>query len=431
MRGQFILILGSYLAASVALAGEAAKSNESPAADTTPIPPKSFWERDTLLGDPWGLRSLMNDHGFTFSPVYTGEVMGNVAGGTSGQGAAYDHSLILPLTIDLNKITGWWDGGIVYANAFWIAGRSLTVDCTGDLSGVSNIAGDDTFRLQELWFQQAFWQTRASLKLGVVAADTEFFTSDTAALFINGTFGAFTLIGANLPNPPIYPMAAPAVRLRLQPIPEFYFQTGVYDGNTGTQEVNNHGTDFRLSSGDGALIFSEMGYLLNQTTGGRSLAGAYKLGSFVHTANFHNWDIGASAGVDYGVYGVADQEFYKYDGKTISGFVRTGWSPADINTIDWYLDGGFNFRGFIVNRPDDVLGVAVAHSSFSSDFSNYQMKVNGTHPFNSEVVCEATYRIHISPWWNLQPDFQYIRTPCGESGSQDAVVFGLRTTIVF
>lgn len=357
--------------------------------------------------------------------------MGNVSGGTPGQGVVYDHSLNLPLILDLSKITGWWDGGIVYVNAFWIAGRSLTVDSTGDLSGVSNIAGDDTWRLQELWFQQEFRQTRASLKLGMVAADTEFFTSDTASLFLNGTFGAFTLLGANLPNPPIYPMAAPAVRLRLEPIPGFYFQAGVFAGNTGTQDANLRGTDFRLAERDGALIFSELGCRLNPAASDRDWAGTCKLGSFVHTAKFHDWNNGTSAGPDYGIYGVVDQELYKRDGKIISFFVRSGWSPADINTIDWYLDGGFNFRGFIPHRTADVLGLAFAHSSFSRDFSNYQVNVNGTHSFTSETVCEATCKIRLSPWWSLQPDFQYIWTPGGKTGSPDAVVLGLRTAIAF
>jgi porin len=421
MHKLFFAAAGLYLAGATVL----------PAQELTTSAPPSFWERDTLLGDPDGRRSLLDDHGFNFAPVYTGEVMGNVSGGTSGQGVVYNHSLNLPLTMDLDKITGWWEGGMVHANALWIAGRSLAADDTGDLSGASNIAGYDTLRLQELWIEQKFWRKQASLKLGALAADTEFFASDTAALFLNGTFGAFTLLGANLPNPPVYPMAAPGARVWLQPVPKFYFQMGVYNGNTGAQNANDQGTDFRLANRDGALIFSELGCRLNQIPDGHNLAGIYKLGSFVHTANFHDWNTGASAGVDYGVYGVADQELYHRDRKTISGFVRAGWSPANINTIDWYLDGGFNFRGFIPHRPDDVLGLAVAHSSISHDFSRYQMNVNGTNPFKSETVCEATGRICLSPWWSLQPDFQYIWTPGGESGSPDAVVFGLRTMIVF
>ena len=355
--------------------------------------------------------------------------MGNTAGGMK-QGTVYDSSLNLPLTIYLDKLANWWDGGTIHANALWIAGRSLSADYVGDISGASNIAGYDTVRLQEFWFQQTFWSMRASIKIGLVAADAEFFTSDTASLFINGTFGAFTLVGANLPNPPVYPMATPAVRFLIQPIPQFYFQSGIYYGNTGAQDENKNGLDFAFNSNDGALIFSEIGWLVNQAAGDRGLVGTYKLGSFVHTADFTDWQTGAGKGADYGVYGVADQEIYQHGGQSISVFTRGGGAPADVNTIAWYVDGGFNFSGFIPGRLLDTAGVALACSSFSSDFSDAQVS-SGSRAFNTESVLEATYKIQISPWWTLQPDFQYIFTPSGEDGSRNATILGLRTSVVF
>jgi porin len=389
---------------------------------------ETFWKRDTLFGDVWGLRNKIENYGFDFDPVYSGEVFGNPSGGMK-QGTVYDHSLNLPLTIYLDKIANW-DGGIIHANALWIAGRSLSADKVGDISGTSNIAGYDTARLQEFWLQQSFWSQRASLKVGLVAADAEFFTSDTASLFINGTFGAFTLVGANLPNPPVYPMASPAVRFLIQPIPQFYFQSGIYYGNTGAQDENRNGLDFNFNSSDGALIFSEVGRLVNQAANDRGLVGTYKLGSFVHTANFANAVSGAGEGADFGVYGVADQEIYKRGGKDVSFFVRGGGAPANVNTLDWYFDAGFNFSGFIPGRLLDTVGVAVARSSFSHDFSDAQVN-GGSNSFDAETVIEATYKVQVTPWWTLQPDFQYIFNPSGEPGSQDATILGLRTSIAF
>jgi porin len=383
--------------------------------------PESFWKRDTMLGDMWGFRNAMENHGFEFDPTYTGEVMGNTAGGMK-QGTVYDSSVNLPLTIYLDKIVNGWDGGTIHANALWIAGRSLSADKVGDISGTSNIAGYDTIRLQEFWFQQTFWSMRASVKVGLVAADAEFFTSDTASLFINGTFGAFTLVGANLPNPPVYPMATPAVRFLIQPIENFYFQSGIYYGNTGAQDENKNGLDFDFNSRDGALIFSEIG--LN------AFDGIYKLGSFVHTANFPNEVSSAGDGADFGIYGVADQPIYSHATKSISTFVRGGGAPADVNTVDWYFDAGFNFTGFLPGRDSDTAGVAVARSNFSHDFSDAQV-AGGSNPFSQETVVEATYKIQVTPWWTLQPDFQYIFNPSGEDGSRDATILGLRTTLAF
>ncbi|HEX4348835.1 MAG TPA: carbohydrate porin [Verrucomicrobiae bacterium] len=391
--------------------------------------PEAFWRRDTLFDGVWGLRNTVNNYGFEFNPAYVGEVFGNASGGMK-QGVVYDHMLNLPLTAYLDKIVPGWDGGTIHANALWIAGHSLSADKVGDISGVSNIAGDDGIRLQEFWFQQTFWHMRASLKVGLVAADAEFFTSDSSSLFINGTFGAFTLVGANLPNPPVYPVAAPAVRFLVQPIPQFYFQSGIYYGNSGAQDENKSGLNFDFKGSDGALIFSEIGWLVNQAPTERGLIGTYKLGSFVHTASFADWQTGANHGPDFGIYGVADQEIYKHGGKVISFFVRGGGGPSDVNTVDWYFDTGFNFSGFIPGRLLDTAGIAIARSSFSHDFSDSQV-ADGSNPFSSETVLEATYKIQVAPWWTVQPDFQYIFNPSGEKGSSDAAIIGLRTTVIF
>jgi porin len=391
--------------------------------------PETFWHRNTLFGDPWGFRNTMDNYGFQFTPTYTGEVMGNPSGGMK-QGTVYDSVVNLPLTVYLDKLVNWWDGGTIHANALWIAGNSLSSDYVGDIGNTSNIAGYDTIRLQEFWFQQTFWKMRASLKIGLIAADAEFFTSDTSSLFINGTFGAFTLVGANLPNPPVYPMATPAVRFLVQPIPQFYFQSGIYYGNTGAQNENKSGLNFDFGSHAGALVFSEVGYLYNQAANDRGLVGTYKLGSFVHTADFTDWQSGQGEGADYGLYGVADQEIYRSGGKSISFFTRGGGAPADVNTINWYVDGGFNFSGFVPGRFLDTAGVAVACSSFSRDYSDAQV-ASGSKPYTAETVLEATYKIQVSPWWTVQPDFQYIFTPSGEQGSRNATVLGLRTSVVF
>ena len=154
----------------------------------TSAPAKSYWEGDTLTGDWGGVRSRLTQAGGDFSPVYTGEVFSDVSGGKYGTGTVYDHSLNLPLTLDLEKLAGW-KSATIHANAFWIAGQSLTENCVGDLANVSNISGNPALRLQELWLQQDGWQHTVSLKAGLIAVDSEFFTATSAALFINGSFG--------------------------------------------------------------------------------------------------------------------------------------------------------------------------------------------------------------------------------------------------
>jgi porin len=212
--------------------------------------------------------------------------------------------------------------------------------------------------------------------------------------------------------------------------------------NTSDPLTNNqNGTRFALNSGSGMLIMNEVGYLLNQGPNDKGLQGSYRLGSFVHTANYDtsaskadaDLDLGPlkSGGTNFGIYGIIDQQIYSTDSRAISFFVRSGYAPSDVNFIDYYVDGGFNFTGFIPGRASDVAGLAIARSRVSHDFSNAEV-AEGDGPSTAETVLEATYKAQMAPWWSIQPDLQYIVTPGGEpSVAHNAVVLGLRTTIAF
>jgi porin len=150
----------------------------------------------------------------------------------------------------------------------------------------------------------------------------------------------------------------------------------------------------------------------------------------VATANSHNLNTGASEGPNYAIYAVVDQDLYRQENRRISFFTRGGGAPAEINAIDWSLNAGFNFTDFIPGRPDDILGVAMTRSWFSSGYKGSPAS-GAKPPFSAETVFEATWAIRVLPWWTVQPDFQYIFNPGGGEHSPDATVIGLRTTIVF
>ncbi len=405
-------------------------------------PGRTIFQRETLLGDLGGFREQLLYKGISLEPTYIGEIQGNPIGGVE-HGFTYDGVLNVPLDVDLERVTGFLHDLTFHTNALWIHGQGLSTRKVGDFSNVSNIAGYNTVRLQELWFEQAFWRKRITLRAGVLAADAEFFTSSYGSLFINGTFGAFTLVGANLPDAPIYPVAAPGVRLAIQPVSKFLFQVGVFGGDSGgSQDQNNHGTNLNLRSRDSALVFSEVAFLYNQSPNDRGLVGTYKLGSFVHTggADFPTFESQAhdalgngkiqTAPSNFGLYGVIDQQLLRAGGRMAGAFLRVGGAPTDVNFVDFYVDGGFNFTGFVPGRQRDVIGLAVAHSSVSDQFSDSQRR-QGLPGYSAETVFEATYRFVVAPWWSVQPDLQYIFNPSGQNGSHDALVLGLRTAVAF
>jgi porin len=402
----------------------------------------SIWDQQYLTGDWGGLRNDMLNNGVAITPTWIGEVFGNASGGMR-RGAISDGLFNVALDLDLDRMThGDVDDMLIHANMLYIYGTSLSQKYTGDFSNTSNIAFYNSVRLDELWLQKSFWEKRLSIKVGNMAVDNEFFLSSSSALFINGTFGAFTFIGANVPNAPIYPLASPGVRVQFLPTSSFYVMAGVYgmDNNADPTANNKNGVHFAMNPDSGTLVMSEAGYLLNQSPNDRGLQGTYRLGSWLDTGNsttFQSQVASANGtgplqggGANYGIYGVMDQQIYAHDGRTVSLFVRSGGAPSNTNFVDYYVDGGFNFIGFIPDRDSDVAGIAVARSHVSSDFSDSQV-AQGTTPSSAETVIEATYKVQIAPWWSIQPDFQYIFTPSGVEGSKDAVVLGVRSSVAF
>lgn len=409
---------------------------------------KSVWEQSNLLGNCGSVRDRLSAKGVDFSVQYAAQVMGNPYGGNFGQGVVYNGLLSPVLNIDFDKLTGGaWKGATFRASGFWIQGSSLTQKYVGDFSVVSNIDAFNTVRLDELWLQQSFLDDQVSLKVGQLTVDSEFFVTTNGTLFINSTFGAFPFVGMNFQpyNPPIYPLATPGVRLQVQPTPEFYFQAAAFTGDSGTQQQNNHGTLFNIDSKAGALIFSEVGYLLNKGKDDKGLPGTYKLGSWLDTGDFSTFQSQAnvalgtgtlkSTGTTYGIYGVIDQAVFKYDisstqSTTINLFLRAGVAPPSAAEVDFDIDGGINIAGLVPGRKDDLFGIGLARTQISHDYSNASVTQGGP-AYGHEAVVEATYSASIAQWWVVQPDIQYVFSAGATTKSPDALVLGVRSTFSF
>jgi porin len=395
-----------------------------------------------MTGDWDGWRKKLVDDGLTVSPTYTGLVSGNPSGGAR-QGIQANGLFNIALDFDLGKMS---DGAVTdltfHTNAMYIYGPGLSPKFVGDFSNTSNIQGYNSIRVQEIWLQKEFFNQRLSVKIGNLAADLEFFQSSSSSLFLCSTFGGFTLLFTNIPTPPFYPVASPGVLVQFLPTSKTYVMSAVYgmDNSSEPESTNQHGTRFALTASSGMLIMSEVGYLLNQGPKDTGLQGTYRLGSFVDTYNYDNWGSQAhaalgtgslqSAGANYGVYGIVDQQIYAKDNRAISVFFRASAAPSNVNLVDGYQDGGFNFTGFIPGRTNDVAGLAMAHSHISGNYSNSQV-LQGYTAATEETVLEATYKAQVTPWWSIQPDFQYIMNPSGVLGSPNAVVLGVSTTVAF
>lgn len=419
-------------------------------------------------GDPGGLRSFLLGKGVSYSLTYIGESFGNATGG-SRRGGIYEGRLDFQFDADLEKLMGW-QGATFHTNLYQIHGTGLSRYYVNNFITVSAIEALPSSRLYELWLDQKLFDGQLSLKVGQIAADTEFAVSQTGTLFINSTFGWPNIMAVVIPSGgPIYPLAVPAVRARYVPNQNFSLQIGVFDGDPAgppridndpdPQRRNRTGTNFRTN--DPALVIAEAAYAYNIAKGDPGEPGTVTLGGWYHfgrsnslrfdTAGGRLADVASTSIArrfrgDSGIYGIIDQTIYREpddqnDGASV--FLRMSGSPTDRNLLDFYVDAGIAYKGLLPGRSDDTVGVAYALSRISRSargFDTDSIFLTGiaSPRRSSEAVIEATYQAVLGPGVTLQPDFQYVFRPSGgianprdPSGSRirNAAVFGLRGII--
>jgi porin len=449
-----------------AVAQEAAETAPADAGAQETAKPAGFWERDTLTGDWGGLRSSLEDAGIKLGAIETSEVLANVAGGAK-TGTIYDGRTELDLDLDLDKLAGW-GGATVHVNAWQIHGRGLSGNDTKNLLTVSSIEADRATMLSDLYLDQTVWDGLVSLRIGQQASDDEFIVSKVAGLFVNSTFGYPGLPSLDQPSGgPDYPFATPAVRLKLAPTDDLTLLFAAFNGDPAGPGVGDpqardpSGTAFRLS--DGVLGFAEAQYAVNQGKDATGLPATYKLGIWAHSGRFDDLHFDRtglsladprSSGLprlhdtDWSVYAIVDQMLWRRpdtDDQGLSAFARLMSAPSDRNLMDLYADGGLSFKGPVEGRDDDQVGLAVAYGRISADAARLDADLRRSSPGrpvrDGESAVELTYLAQLSPWWQLQPDLQYVVHPGGHiplpgDPTQartigNATVLGLRTTVTF
>ena len=456
-----LLICG--LAFSAHVEGAFAQDKETPAVgSTTPQDADAAPDEEGALSSSIPalarLKTELKAKGITPQVEYTGETLGNVSGGVR-RGAIYEGLLDFGFDADLEKSAGL-RGLTFHIDAMQIHGRGLTEYNVDNLATLSGIEARATTRLYEAFFEQKLMDDKLSVKAGNLAEESDFFISDLAAIYVNGTFGWPVIWDQNLPSGGAsYPLATPGVRVKLDPNAHTSLLVGVYDGDpTGSgftgdpQLLDQAGTNFRVQ--DPPLILAEGRYRYNQEKDSTGLAGQVRLGGWYHFGQFGNAFAVPEAPAqarysgDFGLYGIIDQMIYRTSKddpkKGVGVFARLAGSPSDRNFIDFYGDAGVNFAGVLPSRPEDVFGFAVNYSHVSpvatqaDELSIAQTGV--AMPVRTdEIGLECTYQAQIVPGLSLQPDFQYIIRPGGGVVNPlapgvrigNAAVFGLRTTIKF
>lgn len=380
-----------------------------------------FWERDTLLGDIDGVRPALADHGVRTTLEFTLDVLSNVRGGIEHDTAA-PMLLDWAIEVDFDKMLGW-TGGSGRINPLWLAGDGLT-SSVDELTHVSNIEGLGAARIFEAWLQQVLFDGALNARVGVMAADQEFATTDVGAVFLNSGFGGPVFLSANL-SWPIYPVGSTGFRLRWEPAAKTYVQAAVYDGDPGSEGVNRSGMKVRWDHGEGVFSIAEAGWQF-----GDRGPGALKAGVFYHTADFVNDASGHTTSGLAGGYALVEGRVWS-EGPlpgTLDVFVRAGVAQPEGSFVGFSADAGLNFTGLLPGRPSDVLGLGAIYARVSPDFARPQP--DAPH-WGYEALFEAVYKVAVTPACSIEPDVQVVLQPGGRTALPTATVLGVRFNLIF
>ena len=77
--------------------------------------------------------------------------------------------------------------------------------------------------------------------------------------------------------------------------------------------------------------------------------------------------------------------------KGLGIFTHIGLAPPNSSVINFYVEGGLNYKGLIPTRDNDVLGVAFAYGHLRN---NSQDSDGSSNP-GYEIVLETTYQIDL------------------------------------
>ena len=408
------------------------------------------WLDNNYATGTWGgLRSKLLEQGIDIGFLSMNETWGNTTGGMK-TGSVNLGLQQLATHFDTEKLLGW-SGGSIYSCWSYLYGNDPSAGLVDNFLTISAISGYSTLRNTELWIQQELFGKKLSLRAGQLVADSEFAVSDYSSFFLNNTFEWPAFIYTSIPNQgPNNPVGAPGVRLELKPTKDFSWKLAVYQSNVYPGDVNNHGFYWNLNQG--LLYLSEGTYQYNHR-----LPGHAKIGTWLDSGTFTQLNgSNASAWGNYGVYEVVDQMIWNqprlkekqtssisFTDEGLSAFESVAFQPSDRNLLSLYCDAGFHYKGLLPTRNEDVAGIAMAYAPLSSALISAQQGSNDYNANNNiaqpieatglgyEIVFETTYMAQLTPWLTVQPDLQYILHPGGAQSLGNALVLGVRTTIVF
>jgi porin len=373
---------------------------------------------------------------------YAGVIQANVGGGTR-RGAAYDGALAIQLTFPLDRLMAW-SGAQLFLFALDTHGGKPS-DPVGALQPVNPNEAPPGLRVEELWLQKNLLENRLSLLAGRYDINTEFYRLQSAALFVNSSFGIGPEFAqSGVAGPSTFPFTAVGARADFKPSANIVWRAALLNGSP----VDRPGGGVHLfARGDGALLLGEVAALKRPDTAkmprdrrfeiGRGMVRPYvgkvALGVWHYTASFPDLVDTLTTGIPVarrgstGGYIVADQSIWSAakGARTLAAFTQLGIGDSRVNSVGRYLGAGLTLSDPLPRREQDQFGFAIAAAFLSSHYKAATVAPSAS----AETALELTYLAQFTQSIVVQLDMQYVVHPGAVQSRRSSLVPGLRLAL--
>jgi porin len=142
---------------------------------------------------------------------------------------------------------------------------------------------------------------------------------------------------------------------------------------------------------------------------------------------------GHTSNSNYLIYGMASQAVFRTDAGSNRGLDATfgfDWSPGDVSRENVQITAGTRFNAPFGSRKMDRVACGFVYSKISDPFRDFGELLGGTR-LGSEKAFEVNYSLQVTPYFLLQPTFQYYVRVGGNPALSNTPVLGFRTKVTF
>ncbi len=397
--------------------------------------PSSLQNRSYLFGDWGGKRSEFASRGITFDLFYVADLQANPTGGLQQTQAGWGR-IRGTVDVDFGRLAEW-NGLTLHVTGLWQFGGNLGADI-GTLANPSGLVSAHTTRLDSFWLQQAFLNNHVFVRAGQFAGLDFYGNQEYGASYLMepldyalGNLFSTTFESFN-------PAATPSVQIQVFPWRTLYIKSAVLAGNRNPYQQDPTGFNFQIR--DTPVFVYEIGFthdeqgLAGQTShlNRKTHPGIYKFGAAYNGGKFPN-AAGIQSSGNYLFYGMVNQALYRSDAGSDRGLDATvgfDWSPGEVNRENSQITFGARYNGLLPGRPQDGVAFGFVYTHIGDPFQSVGIP-SGLPLLGSEKAIELNYAAQVTPYFLVQPVFQYYVDVGGNARTPNAAVFGFRTKVTF